>query len=86
MAFTESVVEQATLASPTPGTTGIAPGIPTRCRDTTRRPTCRAESRQESRRHGGSGGLVLEIAPFEPGAERADDARVGLEVRVETLP
>jgi len=41
------------LATLTQGTAGIPTVIPTKCRDTARRPPCGVESRQTSRRHGG---------------------------------
>ena len=86
MLFTESLVEQAALARFAPGTAGIPTAILTKCRNTARRPPCGAESRQESRRHGGIRGWRIQMAPGEPGAEHADDAQMGLEVRVGPLP
>ena len=47
------------LTALTQGTAGIPTVIPTKCRDTARRPLCGAESRQTSRRHGGIRGWSM---------------------------
>ena len=41
------------LATPKQRTAGIPTVIPTKCRDTARRPSCGTEARQASRRYGG---------------------------------